>query len=197
MRIRDFAAALILSACALAQAAPSECPADRPVDDIIAELQKQQAKKNNRNRNPFPDSVCVFGWCKGAKTPPTLPKPAPHAETAASPDVGAETTSSSSKSPTDSCSAAMERALEAAHNVEVADYYVLRSNFRAALYRYQDAAEEKPQDTAIHVRLGRVLEKLNELPKALQEYKTAEKIPGPEKWLAEARAALTRLQREQ
>jgi cytochrome c-type biogenesis protein CcmH/NrfG len=61
--------------------------------------------------------------------------------------------------------------------------------------RYKDAAKEKPSDIAIHVRLGRVFEKLNQLPQAIEEYTAAEKLAGPDKWTAEARAALARLQR--
>lgn len=89
----------------------------------------------------------------------------------------------------------MERALEAAHDVDVGDFYFEQTNYKAALLRYQDAVEQKPGDAAIHVRLGRVFEKLNQLPKAIEQYQAAQKLAGPEKWLDEARAALLRLQR--
>ena len=85
-------------------------------------------------------------------------------------------------------------ALEAAHDVEVGDYYFGRHNYRGALQRYNDAAEEKPEDLAIHVRLGRAFEKLGQLPDAIQEYKSAHDLAGPQRWSDEAKAALIRLQ---
>ena len=83
----------------------------------------------------------------------------------------------------------MEQALEAAHNVEVGDFSFEKNNYTGALFRYQDAAKQKPDDLAIHVRLGRVFEKLNRLPEAIEQYKAAEKLTGPAKWSDEARAA--------
>jgi tetratricopeptide (TPR) repeat protein len=88
----------------------------------------------------------------------------------------------------------MEKALAAAHNVEVGDYELESKNFRGALFRYKDADEEKPGDVAIHVRLGRAFEHLGELPDATREYKAAQELAGPQKWLDEANAALLRLQ---
>jgi tetratricopeptide (TPR) repeat protein len=89
----------------------------------------------------------------------------------------------------------MEMAIDAAHNVEVGDFYFTEKNYRAALLRYSDAAQNKPGDPAIHVRLGRVYEKLKQLPQAIDQYNAAQKLAGPEKWSDEARSALVRLQR--
>ncbi len=94
----------------------------------------------------------------------------------------------------DKCNDALEMALEAAHNVEVGDYSFAQKNFNGALLRYKDAANDKPRDIAIHVRLGRAFEKLSQLPQAVEEYKAAQKLPGPDKWSDEARAAILRLQ---
>ena len=88
----------------------------------------------------------------------------------------------------------MEMALAAAHNVEVGDYYFEKRNYSGALPRYDDALEEKPEDIAIHVRLGRVLEKLNQVPRAIEEYKAALRLGRPKKWADEAKAALLRLE---
>ncbi len=186
------------------QSSSASCPADRPVDDIIAEVQKQQSKKNNRNKNPIPNVQCVLGWCRSSsKTPPTVKEPAPKAEppaedgasSSSSTKSDAASGSSSSRTAISECDSAMERALSAAHDVEVGDYYVSQKNYRAALFRYQDAADQKPRDAAIHVRMGRVLEKLNEVPKAIEQYKAAEQSGGPEELLKEAREALARLQK--
>lgn len=88
----------------------------------------------------------------------------------------------------------MDLALAAAHNVDVGDFNFKEKNYRGAFMRYRDALEEKPGDAAIHVRLGRVLEKLNELPQAIEHYQAAQKLGGPEKWSHEANSALSRLQ---
>ncbi|MCI0351351.1 MAG: tetratricopeptide repeat protein [Acidobacteriales bacterium] len=198
---------VVLSAGMFAQSMPSPCPADRPVDDIIAEIQKQQSKRERRNSNPLPEIICIWGWCTQPRTPPTIPKPAPRADTPAGDDKSSGDTSSSGDSSSSSstsssrttqekekCAAAMELTLSAAHNVEVGDFYFEKQNYRAAKLRYTDALEEKPGDAAIHVRLGRALEKLNELPQAIEHYQAAQKLGAPEKWAEEAKSALARLQ---
>ena len=88
----------------------------------------------------------------------------------------------------------MEKALEAAHNVDVGDYSFEIKNYRGAFLRYKDADEEKPGDAAIHVRLGRTLEQLGQLPEAIGQYKAAQELAGPQKWSDEAKAAVLRLQ---
>lgn len=88
----------------------------------------------------------------------------------------------------------MELALEAAHDVDVGDYYFSAKNYNGALMRYKDAVEDKPRDAAIHVRLGQAFEKLGKIPEAIQEYKAGQELAGPEKWSDEAKAALVRLQ---
>ena len=91
----------------------------------------------------------------------------------------------------------MEMALKAAHDVEVGDYSFAANNYGGAMMRYKDAAEEKPGDAAIHVRLGRAFEKLRQLPQAIEQYKAAEDLAGPAKWSEEAKAAVLRLQNRQ
>lgn len=88
----------------------------------------------------------------------------------------------------------MELAFEAAHNVEVGDFNFKEKNYEGAWLRYTDAVQEKPGDAALHVRLGRVLEKAKQIPNAIEEYKAAQALAGPEKWSDEAKAALLRLQ---
>jgi tetratricopeptide (TPR) repeat protein len=179
----------------LAQSAPPSCPAERPVDDIITEVHKQQSSKKHRNSNPFPDVICIWGWCRdhsSKQTPPTFPASEPQAKS----DDENESTSSS-RVPVDKCNDAMEMALEAAHNVDVGDYSFAARNYGGALLRYKDAVEEKPGDAAIHVRLGRVFERLGQFPQATEQYKTAQELAGPAKWSNEAKAALLRLQQRQ
>jgi hypothetical protein len=186
---------IVLSAGMLAQSAPASCPAERPVDDIITEVHKQQSNKKHRNSNPFPDVICIWGWCRdhsSKQTPPTIPEPAPQAK-----NPGGNESTSSSKVPVDKCDEAMEMALKAAHDVEVGDYSFAANNYQGALLRYKDAVEEKPGDAAIHVRLGRAFEKLGQLPQAMEQYKAAQELAAPAKWSDEAKAGVLRLQRRQ
>jgi len=180
----------------LAQSAPPSCPAERPVDDIITEVHKEQSKKKNRNANPFPNVECIFGWCRSGsskRTPPIVPESAPESTPPAQTPGGNES-SSSSRPPVDKCNEAMERALQAAHDVEVGDEYFEAKNYTGAGMRYKDAAEQKPGDVAIQVRLGRAFEKLGHLPQAIEQYKAAQELAGPKKWLDEAKAAALRLE---
>jgi tetratricopeptide (TPR) repeat protein len=193
----------------LAQSAPPSCPADRPVDDLLAEIHKQQASKKHRNSNPLPDVFCIGGWCRGRSSkpkPPAHPESAPQTPESAPPQAATaakdpgeneSSSSSSSRAPADKCDDAMEMALKAAHDVEVGDYSFAANNYGGALMRYKDAAEEKPGDAAIHVRLGRVFEKLRQLPQAIEQYKAAEELAGPAKWLEEAKAGVLRLENRQ
>jgi len=97
----------------------------------------------------------------------------------------------------DKCNEAMEKALQAAHDVEVGDEYFADKNYNAALMRYKEAVEQKPGDIAIHVRLGRAFEKLGQLPQAIEQYKAAQELAGPAKWSEEAKAAVLRLEHQQ
>jgi tetratricopeptide (TPR) repeat protein len=161
---------------------------------MIAEIHKQQDKKKHRNSNPLPDSICIGGWCRDRSRKPTPPpESTPRAGTPSTADSSSSGVSSS-KVPVDKCDEAMELALEAAHNVEVGDYSFDNKNYTGALLRYKDANEEKPDDAAIDVRLGRVFEKLGQLPEATAQYKAALDLAGPQKWSDEAKAALVRLE---
>lgn len=204
MHVRRAVAVIVLSAGMLAQSAPPSCPADRPVDEIIAEIHKQQSNKKHRNANPLPDIICIGGWCRGharKQTPPTFPESAPQTPEAAppakNPGENESSSSSSSRAPVDKCDDAMEMTLKAAHDVNVGDYSFEAKNYGGALLRYKDAAQEKPGDAAIHVRMGRALEKLGQIPQAMEQYKAAQELAGPAKWTDEARAAVVRLERRQ
>ncbi len=177
-----------LSPLLCGQAAP--CPADRPVDEVISAIQKQQSKKAARNKSPLPDNVCFIGWCRNkAKTPPIVADGG-----APPPPSSSPSSTSSSKAARNACDDAMERTLAAAHDAEVGDYYFSDKNFKAASFRYEDALKNKPGDAAIHVRLGRTYEKLNEPTRAIEQYQAAIRFDQPAQWIEEARAALARLQ---
>jgi tetratricopeptide (TPR) repeat protein len=189
MQKRAIFGVLILGASMTAQSAPAPCPADRPVDEIIAAIQKQQSKKAARNKSPLPDNLCIIGWCRQtAKTPPMIPGEAARAE-AGTGDA------STSKPKLDRCDEAMERTLEAAHDIEVGDFYFEEKNYKAAAMRYKTGLKNKPDDAAIHVRLGRTHEKLKDSTQALEHYQAADRLGTPEKWAQEAREALARLRR--
>lgn len=193
--MRYAVAVVLVSAELLAQSGPPSCPADLPVDDILAQVHEQQSKKKHRNRNPLPELYCIGLWCLDrSRTPPTFPEPTLPAKTR-NDESTTSNSDSSSKSPKEKCDERMQTVLQAAHDVDVGDYYFQDKDYRGALMRYKDALEEKPDDAAIRVRLGRVLEKLNQIPEAIEQYQAAWKLAGPEKWSDEAKSALQRLQR--
>jgi tetratricopeptide (TPR) repeat protein len=192
VHMRYVSAMVVMSAAMLAVSNPPSCPAGRPVDDIIAEVNKQQSKKAHRNPNPLPEVICIGGLCfDHSRKQKTAPEAVPQGETPSDPNTSS---SRSNTIPVDECDDKMEMTLKAAHDVDVGDYYFEQKNYHGALLRYNDALEEKPGDIAIHVRLGRAFEKLNQVPQAIEQYKTAQTLDGPEKWSDEAKAALLRLQ---
>jgi len=155
----------------------------------MAEVHKEQSRKRLRNPDLLPQVHCSWGWCIDASTtPPTIPEPAPRA------DVTGRDNTTPVTVPVETCGDAMKMALLAAHSVEVGDYYFREKNYSGSSLRYYDALEEKPDDPAIHVRLGRALEKLNQTGQATEQYKVALKLSGPEKWSDEAKSALQRLE---
>jgi tetratricopeptide (TPR) repeat protein len=203
---RFLIALLLLGTAAFTQQQAIECPADRPVDDLITEIHKSQSKKTNRNKNPLPTNGCIFGWCVGsAKTPPTFPQPTTNPETRSPADTSSPSngstptpsTGSTSKTDFERCREALDRALQAAHNVEVGDLQMEEKHYSAALSRYQEAAEEKPNDAAIEVRVGRAFEQTKDPSQAAEHYAVAAKLGTPEKWAKEAQAALGRLKAKQ
>jgi hypothetical protein len=204
--VRRAVSVVVLSAAMFAQSAPPSCPSDRPVDEIITEIHKQQSNKKHRNVNPLPNVFCIGGWCRshtGKQKTPDVPESAPQTPESAprgkapQENESASSSSSSSASAADKCDEAMEMALKAAHDVEVGDYSYSINNYEGALLRYKVALEEKPGDTAIHVRLGRVFEKLNQLPQALEQYKAAQELTEPAHWSDEAKASVLRLEHRQ
>ena len=116
-------------------------------------------------------------------TPPTSP------ETATDADSPSRRNAAPTTDPIETCGEAMKLALQAAHSVEIGDYYFGEKNYKGSLLRYQDALNKKPGDLAIYVRLGRAFEKLNQIPQAIEQYKAAQNLSGPEKWTDEAKSA--------
>lgn len=192
--MRRTVTALILSGTIFAQSAPPPCPANRPVDDIIAEVRKEQSHRKHRNSNPFPTILCSWGWCIDvSRTPPTFPESSPQLSSSADNNPSSNAAASENAA-VQTCGDAMKMTLQAAHNVEVGDFYFGEKNYKGSLLRYQEALGEKPSDLAIHVRLGRTFEKMSKIPQAIEQYKAAQKLSGPERWSDEAKLALQRLQ---
>jgi len=193
----------------------STCPVDWPVDDLITALNERPLQF----KNPMPDTACVNLWmilpvgtCHNVKksAPPASPKPEPAREPstiqASSSDGGPASASSkdqpqnnqatSAGSAEDKCNEATGVALLAAHNVDVGDQNFSKKNYNGALARYQEAAEQKPHDAAIHVRLGRTFERMDRPDLAAEQYSEAAKLGGPEKYVSEAKAALGRQEKK-
>ena len=180
------------------------CVKDRSVEDYIVELRKMEKERKKGTHNPLPNSICLFGLCShphggpGEEEKPTQrPLAAPPAEQREHPGSENE---SSSKQPGVSVPAALEAPpaydpIDAAHNVDVGDYYYEQKNYRAALLRYEDARQSKPGDAAIHVRMGRALEQLDEPARAYLEYDSAGKLELEGKSASAAKEAMERLRK--
>ncbi|HEY1265296.1 MAG TPA: tetratricopeptide repeat protein [Terriglobales bacterium] len=64
----------------------------------------------------------------------------------------------------------------AAKNIEVGDFYFKRKNYRAALDRYHEALEYKPDDAVANFRLAECFEKLNDPAHAAEHYQAYLKV---------------------
>jgi tetratricopeptide (TPR) repeat protein len=183
---------LMLPSTVLAQSSPppSPCPSNAPVDEVISEMNKQ---KPPRNKSLMPHDVCIWGWCPKSRIPTAKGKTEQQASTPPQQQDSNSSGYSTSKSESDRCLDAMERTLAAAKDVDVGDFNAKNKNYKGALMRYQLALEEKPDDAAIYVRLGRAYEALNDTPHAKESYSAAANLSGPEKWVNEAKDALARL----
>ena len=64
----------------------------------------------------------------------------------------------------------------AAKDVEVGDYYFKRKNYRAALDRYNEALQWKPDDAVANFRMGQCFEKMHQPDEARTHYEAYLKI---------------------
>jgi tetratricopeptide (TPR) repeat protein len=64
----------------------------------------------------------------------------------------------------------------AAKDIEVGDYYFKQKNYRAALDRYKEALEYKPNDAAANFHLAQCYEKLNDNDQAAKHFQEYLKI---------------------
>jgi tetratricopeptide (TPR) repeat protein len=172
------------------QAAPV-CHNDRPIEEYLTELKKS---KKQRNKNPFPTGACVGSLCVGKVEkpqpeklpPPSLPQPKS--------DSGTSESSSRGNAGGAAMSAAPDYdPLAAAQSVDVGDYYFSEKNYRAALSRYQEALESKPDDSAIYIRLGRAFDRLGQVTRAFEDYDASLAADAAGPFAQEARKAVERL----
>ena len=85
----------------------------------------------------------------------------------------------------------------AAKNIEVGDYYFKRKNYRAALGRYQEALEYKPNDAEANFHLAQCFEKLNDPDQAAKHFQEYLKILPQGVLAPEARKELDKLGKPQ
>jgi tetratricopeptide (TPR) repeat protein len=81
----------------------------------------------------------------------------------------------------------------AAKNMEVGDFYFRRQNYKAALDRYHEALEYKPNDAVANYRMAECLEKLDHPESAADHYQEYLKILPNGEYSAAARKALAAL----
>jgi tetratricopeptide (TPR) repeat protein len=85
--------------------------------------------------------------------------------------------------------------MKAMKDVEVGDFYFRRKNYRAALARYQEALEYKPNDAVATFRLAQCQEKTNDLESARGNYEAYLKILPSGPFAEEAKKSIDRLQK--
>jgi tetratricopeptide (TPR) repeat protein len=177
MRLRPAIVAVLLAwTLAAAQQPPfaNSAPVlpckDHTVDEYLSEMHQR-----HRNKNPLPD--CVLSWCRetGADQREPAPAPQPSQVRAEQGQAGESSSASTAAAATTGLqnTSLAYRPVAAARNTEAGDYYFSEKNYRAALSRFQEALEDKPDDAAIHLRLGRTYEKLNDPIKAFEHFDAA------------------------
>jgi tetratricopeptide (TPR) repeat protein len=181
---------------------PQQCGSGRTVDDYLVDIAKSQKKK--RNKNPLPDSICVFGWCKAGKRPPgpegskgdakveaTTQAPAPPSNESSSKqtavEIGAPPQGEVAEEGCDP--------MRAAKDVEVGDFYYSQKSYRPALSRYKLALESWPSEPNILFRTAKTYEGLKDNDSALDYYKRVVDADPDSPLAKEATAALTRLKK--
>lgn len=83
--------------------------------------------------------------------------------------------------------------MRALKNVEIGDYYYKQRNYRAAVSRYREALQYKPNDAVATFRLATALEKMNETAEARSMYLDYLRILPEGPFAEEAKEALERL----
>jgi tetratricopeptide (TPR) repeat protein len=147
---------------------PPPCRNDRPLEEYLAELKKA---KKQRNKNPLPTGACIGRLCLGkAEMPQPEKSPPPPPPQSKSDSGGSESSSRENVEAAAQNELPDRDPLAVAQSVEVGDYYFSAKNYRAALSRYQEALESKPDDPAIYLRLGRAFDKLGEATRAFESY---------------------------
>lgn len=84
---------------------------------------------------------------------------------------------------------------KAIKDIEVGDFYFKKKNYRAALDRYREALEYKPNDAVANFRLGQCLEKMNQPQEARLHYEEYLKILPHGPLAEEAQKQLQKLRR--
>lgn len=86
---------------------------------------------------------------------------------------------------------------KALKDIEVGDFYFKKKNYRAALDRYREALEYKPNDAVANFRLGQCLEKMNQPQEARVHYEEYLKILPHGPLAEEAQKQLQKLRRSE
>lgn len=82
---------------------------------------------------------------------------------------------------------------KAVKNVEVGDYYFSQKNYRAAISRYREALEWKPNDAIATFRLAQALDKNGDTKEAVENYQSYLKILPQGPFSKDSRKAVERI----
>ena len=166
----------------------SKAPAcgNGPIDEYLAAKKKA---RRVRNKNPLPNDVCVWSWCRAnpnAPNPDNLPTSHPPEDTARPGEPSNESSSKAAPAPHCDIYAAVQ-------DVEVGDFYYDDKSYRAALGRYESALGNKPNDPGIFLRLGKTAEKLGDFERANREFQSSLDAAPDGPTAKEAKAGLERI----
>jgi hypothetical protein len=168
-------------------------------------MRESQSKRRHRNTNPLPTGICVGKLCKGIPGSAPKEKAPSRTETgSASPqsqypnnpagESSSKRTAEQTGAPPANSGGEQCDWQQAVRDVDAGDSYFSDKSYTPALNRYRLASEEKPNDPAIHLRLARAYEKLNQKDKAVVSYRAVIELSDPESpRTKEAQAALQRL----
>ncbi len=135
---------------------------------------KSQAPPRSQEDTQAKDASQTSGMSSSKNTQIDLSPPADDAKT--HPDSGSAIMDAESEANPDVQEMHAWDPHRAAKNIEVGEFYFKKKNYRAALARFQEALEFKPNDAESNFRIAQCYEKLNDPDQAAKHYQEYLKI---------------------
>jgi len=191
---------LIIAGCALLVfASYAVAQVDTLPSDGKAPAKNQAPPRSQEDQQPSPEAnkeaSKESGFSSSKNTQIDLSPPADDAKT--HPDSGSAMMDAESSDNPDVKEMHPWDPHRAAKNSEVGEFYFKKKNYRAALARYQEALEYKPNDAEANFRIAECYEKLNDPDQAAKHYQEYLKILPQGLLSPEARKELEKLGKPQ